>query len=72
MDQDVALGLVADDEAEAAGGVEPFDRAGEVEQLVVGRLRARGAPRSRRSRHVPLGTRFPTRRHLRLTPLIRR
>ena len=31
MDEDVALGLVADDEAEAAGRVEPFDRAGELD-----------------------------------------
>ena len=27
MDQDVAFGVVGDDEAEAAGRVEPFDRA---------------------------------------------
>jgi hypothetical protein len=35
MDEDVAFGLVADDEAEATGGVEPFDGAAELDQRLV-------------------------------------
>ena len=41
MDEDVALGVVADDEAEAARGVEPFDGAGEPDERFVVRLVAR-------------------------------
>jgi hypothetical protein len=84
MDEDVALGLLADDEAEAAGGVEPFDRAGDMEQRLAGRCgtvqRAIGAVdmdgfRTRvgiapGDRGMPLlCPRLLTRRHLRLTPL---
>ena len=32
MDQDVAVDVVADEEAEAAGRVEPFDGAGDAQQ----------------------------------------
>ena len=35
MDQDVALGVVADDETEAAGRIEPLDGAGHPDQRVV-------------------------------------
>src|ERR1044072_4297054 len=68
MDQDVPFRLVADDEAEAAGGVEPFDRAAEVDQRFFGRLLARRIP-ALGDRARPPGKRFATRRHLRPIPL---
>ena len=40
MDEDVALGLVADDEAEAARRVEPFDGAGELDERFAIRVRS--------------------------------
>src|SRR6185369_8274456 len=71
MDENVAVGLVADDEAEAARGVEPFDGAGDPEKRLFVRVLARHfvAPGKRGS---PLGTRFPTRRHYPRSPSIRR
>jgi hypothetical protein len=61
MDEDVALGLVADEEAEAAGGVEPFHRAGELDQRLV--FGARGFVRALRFRRVAPSTEFPARFH---------
>jgi hypothetical protein len=44
MNKDVALSLFADQETEAARGVEPFHRAGELDQRLVFRSRAIAAP----------------------------
>ena len=54
MDEDVARGLIADQEAEPARGIEPLYRAGELDQGFVARL-GRGFGRARPSRPILFG-----------------
>ena len=56
MDQDVAVGIVADEKAEAAGGVEPFDGAGVAGERFA-MIKGIGVPLGRRSSLTHLLTR---------------
>jgi len=67
VDQDIAVRLVADDEAEAAGRVEPFHRAGEMQQILLDGFRARPIV-ALGNRGCSPGKHIATRRHVRLTP----